>query len=160
MSDAKDRRRINRVRRFIEPWADALGLSQSWSIVVGLHDDEDAEAGAGGGWAHWPTNYKKATISFDRKTVDAAQDDHLEQYAVHELVHLVIAPLDDVMKNQIGNTGALWTAYRDAREGITDSITRHLLNARDAKLLANEVMVYVRDKGEVAPKIEGRIVSR
>jgi 2',3'-cyclic-nucleotide 2'-phosphodiesterase (5'-nucleotidase family) len=35
-----------------------------------------------------------------------------------------------------------------------------ILNARDAKLLANDVMVYVRDKGEVAPKIEGRITIK
>jgi len=35
-----------------------------------------------------------------------------------------------------------------------------LLNARDAKLLANDVMVYVRDKGEIAPKVEGRITSK
>ncbi|MBL8907673.1 MAG: bifunctional metallophosphatase/5'-nucleotidase, partial [Rhizobiales bacterium] len=35
-----------------------------------------------------------------------------------------------------------------------------ILNARDAKLLANDVMVYVRDKGEFAPKLEGRITAK
>ncbi len=35
-----------------------------------------------------------------------------------------------------------------------------ILNARDAKLLANDVMVYVRDKSEIAPKLEGRITAK
>jgi 2',3'-cyclic-nucleotide 2'-phosphodiesterase (5'-nucleotidase family) len=44
-----------------------------------------------------------------------------------------------------------YTALKDARI---------ILNARDAKLLANDVMVYIRDKGEIAPKLEGRITAK
>jgi 5'-nucleotidase / UDP-sugar diphosphatase len=35
---------------------------------------------------------------------------------------------------------------------------KRLLNARDARLTANDVMVYIRERGEVAPAVEGRIV--
>ncbi|MFO0991739.1 MAG: bifunctional UDP-sugar hydrolase/5'-nucleotidase [Hyphomicrobiales bacterium] len=44
-----------------------------------------------------------------------------------------------------------YTAFKDAKI---------ILNARDAKLLANDVMVYVREKGEIAPKLEGRITVK
>ncbi|MBL8895661.1 MAG: 5'-nucleotidase C-terminal domain-containing protein, partial [Rhizobiales bacterium] len=44
-----------------------------------------------------------------------------------------------------------YTAFKDAKI---------ILNARDAKLLANDVMVYIRDKGEIVPKLEGRIIAK
>ena len=37
---------------------------------------------------------------------------------------------------------------------------RVLIGLTDGKLLANEVMVYVRRKGTVDAKVEGRIVIR
>ena len=37
---------------------------------------------------------------------------------------------------------------------------RVLIGATDGKLLANEVMAYVRKKGTVDAKVEGRVVVR
>ena len=37
---------------------------------------------------------------------------------------------------------------------------KQLLGERDAKLMANDVMAYVKAKGEVEPKVEGRVVLK
>jgi 5'-nucleotidase / UDP-sugar diphosphatase len=72
-------------------------------------------------------------------------------------VSIASAPLDPAKTYTLATNDFLlgggdgYAALKDAKV---------ILNARDAKLLANDVMVYVRDKGEVAPKIEGRIVSK
>jgi 2',3'-cyclic-nucleotide 2'-phosphodiesterase (5'-nucleotidase family) len=48
----------------------------------------------------------------------------------------------------MANGGDAYAMFKDAKA---------LYSVRDAKLLANDVMAYIAAKGEVAPKIEGRI---
>jgi len=46
-------------------------------------------------------------------------------------------------------------------DGYTSLKTgKTLFNLRDAKLLTNDVMAYLKARGEVSPKLEGRITRR
>jgi 2',3'-cyclic-nucleotide 2'-phosphodiesterase (5'-nucleotidase family) len=67
------------------------------------------------------------------------------------------APLDPARKYRVA-TNNFMVAGGDGYTAFTRG--RVLLGVVDGKLMANEVMAYVRRKGTVDPKVEGRIVVR
>jgi len=87
---AKKRRtdadRLARIRRFLDPWALFMGLSQTWHIDVELETDEDENRLANVTMLH---PYPKAVVKFNRKAVDTMSDYDMEVCSVHELLHVL-----------------------------------------------------------------------
>lgn len=126
---AADRRLINRAKREVERLGQFLGVTQTWSIVVDVDDLDGGSAAQ----VKWNKHYKKATIVFDRKNLRTASAMVVEAYTLHELLHLVFAPLDDAVKEHIGENSRVFWAYADQREGVVDVVSHLVLRARNGK---------------------------
>ena len=66
-------------------------------------------------------------------------------------------PLDDAARYKVA-TNDFMLKGGDGYEVMKDAKVLH--GERDGKLIANDVMVHIRAKGTVSPKVEGRIALR
>mgnify|MGYP001611769725 CR=1 FL=1 len=101
--EVTDAQRIARLQPFLTKWTTILSLTDwdiTWQFVdkLGGADGEDALARV---TPIWP--YKRAHIRFVRKPVDgAALPTELETVIIHELCHLVAAPLWQEITDSLG----------------------------------------------------------
>ena len=113
-------REVARLARFV-------GVSQTWDIIVTIWDEAEADGAA---MIRWVPGYQKATIFFDLDAIRHATLQQVEAYILHELLHLIFAPLDDMMKAEIGPNSYLFNKYYDQCERVVDAVTFLMINAR------------------------------
>lgn len=131
---ADEKRRMERATSEVERLAKFLGISQSWGLLVQLGDVSGGNSGSGGAIRiEWPRHYKRATLTFNEEQMDGWSNAEMEEYVLHELVHLVFAPLDDSLKDDVGDDSFVYNRYHNIREGIVDQVAGYLLLARDGK---------------------------
>lgn len=131
---ADTKRRLDRAQAEVERLGKFLGISQSWGLMVQLGEvGKDGDAHQGAIVIEWPRHYKRATLIFNEATMDDWSAVEMEEYTLHELVHLVFAPLDDALKDSVGSDGQVYSQYADLREGVVDQVAGFLLLARDGK---------------------------
>ena len=63
----------------------------------------------------------------------------------------------DGQADMIGHGACLGRRVFSVKLGLRERGAERVFSETDAKLMANDVMVYVREKGEVAPEIDGRM---
>lgn len=127
---AADRKRYKRVHSVLDNWLMYLGISQTWDIRVSL-----VESLPRGDFAHieLETPYKRAYIRIARKPLDAANDADLHFYLVHEIAHVLLAPISRVCSDMFGAGGEVWDRWGRAEEEVADTIARVLLRMRFGK---------------------------
>ena len=93
------------IRKLVTKWQKRLGLSE-WHLMVKFDDTMESIADCE---AHW--RYLHATVRFNLPKMDArAACQPLETHeltVVHELTHVLLAPLDDAMDTTEGASEAL-----------------------------------------------------
>lgn len=128
-----ERRRLERATSEVERLAKFLGLSQQWGLLVEITEAKQDPAGPVAIQIDWRRHYKKATLSFNGESMDRWTSEEMEEYVLHELVHLIFAPLDDALKEDVGDSSYVYNRYHDLREGIVDQVSHYILLARDGK---------------------------
>lgn len=102
-------------------WLQYFGLSHTWHTELVWE-----EVGEGGMSANWSTNYRdvvfKISPSFAERNV--RRHDKIDEFVIHELLHILLSPLRDLMDNNFQIKSPLYTAYGHAEEGVLDEITR------------------------------------
>ena len=116
-----------RIEAHIEKWQALLGLS-AWRILILWDESSDNTSCM---QVNWPKHYRKATLSitpsFETATdeaLNAAEWDEpsLENNVIHELLHLVFAPLRDVIRENCGQYSSLLYQHHDINETVIDSL--------------------------------------
>lgn len=119
-----------------------MGIVPQWALCIALRDNKPDETHVAE--CLWPVLYKKATIVFDRAQIRSMTDTEIIQTIVHEMLHLVIAPLDDMMREETGRNSYVFMHYSDLREGVTDAITNIMLKM----LNGGELTTYISVRKE------------
>lgn len=132
---ADRKRRLERATAEVERIGRFLGISQSWGLLVQLGEvgSDNAPNAQGAIEIEWPRHYKRATLTFNAATMDGWSARELEEYTLHEMLHLAFAPLDDTLKELLGESGSVYMQYHLLREGIVDTMTGYILLARDGQ---------------------------
>ena len=130
MAERGDVALLRRVRKFGDPWAAFLGLSQQWIIHFDLADLPD-QACAGQVFLHYP--YKQAAIKLSRHYVKAASDREVEILVVHELAHVILETVYGPVKQMVGEETEVGEKINDCLETLADTLTRLFLRLRSDK---------------------------
>ena len=101
--DEPDAMRKERIQKVLDDWIPRLSLTAwdiTWELVDELKDDQNASARI---TPMFP--YQRAHIRFVRKAIDSAGiDAELEIFVIHELNHLLIAPLWETIDFYLGES--------------------------------------------------------
>lgn len=119
----------------VAKWQPLLGL-QNWLVIVDTDSEKLEESIA---TIHWQPFYRKALLKIflrpdPSRWQNAAQltGELLERHIVHELVHLLTAPIHDLMDSEL-NTGLLWKLFDRAEETVIDELTQVILRLHEGK---------------------------
>ena len=112
------------IQGYINKWTPLLGL-ENWRIVISLLEQKDTAAKIS-----WMVNYRKARL-FWNSTLEEPElelrPDIMEASVVHELVHLLLARVRDVIDNETTADSYLWKHYSAAEESVVDELTSVIL---------------------------------
>jgi len=126
---ATDEELAARCLKVVTDTAAFMGITPQWHIAVVMDDLTHEGAPNSAGRVEWPVLYHKATIHFDRAHIRQCPDDILLEIVVHEMVHIMTAPADDMLKEEIGRTSYAYMRWCDTMEGVCDSIAHVILKA-------------------------------
>lgn len=133
MSKIRDTDRAKRVQHVFDFWTVALGLEGSWHVSYGFVDSINNHTSFAE--VHQNMPYLKATIMFDRVCLDGSTEQELEAAIVHELMHIMLSPLGQLIKDEFGS-GALATDFDNALETCCDGLAEKLIYLRHGKASA------------------------
>jgi hypothetical protein len=105
-----------RCKAMVEDWADRLGISAWCLINVRFSTDIDGERITAECTPDW--EYEQAGIKFNLPTCAVMSDERLEAAVVHELVHILTAPMEQKLRKRDALLGEL------SVEKITKAIIR------------------------------------
>jgi hypothetical protein len=120
---AKAAKVVSEAEGYVAHWQEVLGL-QNWRIIVTA---EKAGSGSIAECIH-PSHYRKARITIDLTPKNSwnlkAQltGKLLEQTMLHELIHLLLAPVRDFWDDELSG-GSIWKQYANAQETVVDELT-------------------------------------
>ncbi len=109
-----------RVIRYLQKWQGILGLD-GWQLCTLFVPTQPADQPDLSMRVEWPTYYKSADIKIfphNRENHDTV----VERTVVHELCHLIFAPVDDVLHTMIGCDSEVNKRYSDQLEGCVDHL--------------------------------------
>lgn len=121
------------VGKLVTKWVDILGLAH-WQIGIYAEDcgDDDVRAFSVG----WMPGYRQVVFTVNT-SVDFVEfnlrPEIVEHRVVHELVHLLMAPVRDLFHTELEAGGSLWPRFTQANEESTEAITAAILLAYRAK---------------------------
>lgn len=123
---------LARVKEYLYDWGNFLGLMSQWEVRLRWVDKPEMREGKVGAAAsvHWEPGYKTATIYLLENEFREVDDYTAEAYVLHELLHLVYAPLADTLGHYVGVDTVVSETMAFEEESLVDSLTNHLLRAR------------------------------
>lgn len=114
-----------KAERLIEKWAPRLGLL-NWHFVVVVED-------SGGEWSMCgsrPTHFAKVIIRIDNKAENPEiefGDETFEHNMVHELSHFLVAPIRDVICDELDGRGAFFARYANSEDTVVDALAHMVI---------------------------------
>ena len=111
-----------RVDGYLTKWMPRMHLD-NWLVVLKVLDMPGSITIA---QIDWTPNYKTAYMVVNSKVENAdieLTDTMLEHRVVHELCHLLTAPIGDVLRRELSEDGHTYSDFMDA----TESVTEHLV---------------------------------
>lgn len=101
-------------------WAKRLGIDTSWHIDVTFLSKLKGNTIA---QINWPDGYQSANLQISERAWAEATDDAKSRACGHELRHLVLAPVTEVLAKYVGYETLVYKAVNDALEKIHDHDT-------------------------------------
>lgn len=123
-----DKSRRKRIEALLYPWIERLGFGADWSIAYGLTSRRGKATK--GVFARININhpYRRAVIEYVRESLDAATDEELTDSTVHELAHLLLEPVTQLITEYLGDAHVA-TELMQATETACDQVALRLLVA-------------------------------
>ena len=124
--EKSDEEILGEAKRLVSEWQWKLGLT-GWHIRVVI----SGEAGEGGTLAEvdWDHYYRKAQLTvygaeYREQTIKAPKEAviYLEHCVIHELMHLLLAPIKEALSVELFVQGPLYQAMKRAIEGVCDQL--------------------------------------
>ena len=129
-----DAKREKRIGPLVKKWSKLLGLTPSWQIEYGFVDEFDEESipsldGQKGAEAGTLYPYRQGYILLKREAVDHGTKEEAERMVLHELIHILHAPLLKAIRESVpvNNKGMIDGPVEEA----TDWMTNIILSLRD-----------------------------
>lgn len=121
MTDKEYREQKLRVRRFWDKWHDAIGMGW-WRINLTWDRARDEESPNQLAVTSSSWQYRTGHVTFNLPECAAVDDETLEETVVHELCHILLAPIHDGRDDQA----------REITEFAVTSTARAIIWAREA----------------------------
>ena len=87
-----------RCKKAVEYWAGRLGMLQWVDLKIRFTTDMEGDRVAARCSPDW--EYKQASIEFNLTVTSVMDDAHLHSCVIHELVHILVAPMADKVKQR------------------------------------------------------------
>ncbi len=98
---AKATKVVSEAEGYVAHWQEVLGL-QNWRIVIDATDNRSSTSIA---ITCWAANYRRAEITINLSVNEKYfREENLSRSMLHELLHLIFAPLGDVAADEITGT--------------------------------------------------------
>lgn len=92
MNDKEYKTQKKRVEKYLKKWIKPMGIKwHRLDVIFDRNYEESDKEILANSQSLW--QYRKASITFYLPVVDKCSDDDLEHNVVHELVHILLAPL-------------------------------------------------------------------
>ena len=117
----KQKEIATKVNSYLTKWMPIMHLD-NWMVVLRVVDIPGSSTIAD---IDWPSNYKTAYMTVNAKVENAdveLTDTMLEHRIVHELCHLLTAPISDIMRRELSEEGHTYSDYMDAAESVTEHL--------------------------------------
>lgn len=111
-----NKKEILRVERTVAKWQTIMDLG--YMTIANYFSDEEAEQSAEivTSW-----EYRQAAIIWYSENIRGIEQDELDQIAIHELGHIVVAPMSDYLPEE----------HRKLEEFVVEGIAKAILNSRN-----------------------------
>lgn len=121
MTDKQFEKERRRVRKLWDKWFRPIGMGW-WQVDLSWarERDEDEPATAGLTTTNW--QYRTAHVTFFLPSTAELNDEKLEEVVVHELVHILCGPIQDMSTDE----------RREITEHTVTTIARSLIWSREA----------------------------
>lgn len=119
---------IDRPGMYLNKWATFLGLSQTYNIQLFIVNELPEPTVGGHDTAaemEWQPPYRKAALRLTREIVTNYDDLTLERTILHELVHLVLRDIQELIDQTAPES--THEAWKGQLEDTCDIFTRYLL---------------------------------
>ena len=117
----KQKEIATKVNSYLTKWMPIMHLD-NWMVVLRVVDIPGSSTIAD---IDWSPNYKTAYMTVNAKVENAdveLTDTMLEHRIVHELCHLLTAPISDIMRRELSEEGHTYSDYMDAAESVTEHL--------------------------------------
>lgn len=113
----------------LKRWREEFGIGHPWKIRVVFHSADkpiDPEDPAAYGACSASSDYSEAELRFalDHPSIQLKDDGDAGVLIRHELAHIILAPLSNLLHQWSGNDEAKIEAARDAEERVATLIER------------------------------------
>lgn len=120
MARATKAQLLKQVKLLVVKWQGLLGLN-GWSIETAIAEGIPTDVAM---FVQWHPHYRSAKI-FINPVLDST--DNLERTVVHELAHLFLAPIKDIMDDELNPEGYFYDRFHNASETTVEGITSAIM---------------------------------
>lgn len=94
---------LTKVAAAVAYWLKYLGIAREWFVEVEITDDpEDYYYPDSNAETRWPDGYRMALLRFKSDVLNSG-DAFLDHHAAHEVLHLYMADLHDMIHTELGD---------------------------------------------------------
>lgn len=131
MTKTECNKQRKRIRKYLDKWVPWLYTNSS-KLNIEYVDAKDEDGSIAKTWAKW--EYRDAIIEFYLPECQKCNDKDLENTVVHEIIHVILAPIAPSLKSQKGKllelvccnlaSSVLDTYEEGKKHGIASKSTR------------------------------------
>lgn len=115
--------------RHLKLWMNRTGLDRTWVVVMHFQDRVTVDGTRCKAVIDWAEGYQTADLYIAKWFYDEADGPTMDHLLLHELDHLILARVEDTLKEHIGPDTVVHKAYTKEAERAGDVFAKILIRA-------------------------------